>query len=57
MQAISATSLMVLTIVSAGGVLQWMAAGEMNWGIAGPFSCGAILGMVLGRIMHFHCNS
>lgn len=50
MQAVSATSLMVLTIVSAGGVLQWMAAGEMNWHIAAPFSWGAILGMVLGRM-------
>ncbi len=48
--SIAATSLMVLTIVSTGGLLQWMALGNIPWRIGIPFTGGVLLGMALGRL-------
>ena len=45
---IVATSLGVLTIVSLGGVITSTIYGNMNWYIAIPFACGALLGMLVG---------
>ncbi len=49
MRSVTATSLMVLTVVSSGGWLQWLAMGHVHWGIAVPFMAGMVLGMYLGR--------
>lgn len=49
MPAISATTLMVLAIVSCGGLFQWLQAGAMNWAIAGPFVSGVLLTTLLAR--------
>jgi len=49
MHAVTATSLMVLTLVSWGGVAVWTAHGAMTWHLAFPFAAGAVAGMFLGR--------
>lgn len=49
--AIVATSLGVLTIVSLGGVAFSNFYGGMNWTVALPFAGGSILGLLLGRRM------
>ncbi len=49
MHAIAATSLMVLTVVSTGGLLQWLALGDIQWRIAVPFVAGVLVGMFAGR--------
>lgn len=49
MHSVTATSLMVLTLVSLGGLVQWMALGQIHWGLAEPFLGGVISGMVVGR--------
>jgi uncharacterized membrane protein YfcA len=51
MQSVVATSLMVITLVSASGVAASIATGNMNWSIAAPFSAGALAGMVGGRLI------
>lgn len=50
MHAITATSLMVLTLVSLGGVGVWLAHGGLNWSQAIPFAGGAVVGIYLGRL-------
>lgn len=50
MQSIVATSLGVIALISLGGVAGSSLSGNMNWSIAVPFACGAILGMLIGRI-------
>lgn len=49
MRSVTATSLMVLTVVSSGGWLQWLAMGHVHWGMALPFMAGMMVGMYLGR--------
>lgn len=51
MDSITATSLMVLTLLSLGGLAQWASHGEIEWHVALPFIAGATLGMFAGR--HF----
>ena len=48
-QAIVATSLAVITLVSLSGVVSTAIAGHMNWQVAVPFATGAIAGMLGGR--------
>lgn len=48
--SIAATSLMVLTVVSTGGLIQWIAIGNIQWHIGIPFVGGVLIGMVIGRI-------
>lgn len=48
---IVATSLAVIALVSASGVVSTAIAGTMNWSIALPFGAGAMLAMVFGRRM------
>lgn len=49
MQAILATSLAVIALISATGVVSATLIGSMNWSIATPFAGGAMAGMLLGR--------
>lgn len=47
--SITATTLLVLALVSCGGFLQWSVGGGVVWKIAIPFAAGAAFGMVCGR--------
>lgn len=49
MQSVVATSLAVIALVSVTGVAASAASGAIDWGIALPFSGGAIAGMLVGR--------
>jgi len=49
-QAIVATSLAVITLVSLSGVVSTTIAGHMNWHVAAPFAAGALSGMLAGRL-------
>jgi uncharacterized membrane protein YfcA len=49
LHAIVATSLAVITLVSASGVAASALSGHMNWAIAVPFAAGATAGMLGGR--------
>ena len=50
-QSIVATSLAVIALVSASGVLASAAAGHLQWAVALPFSAGALAGMLGGRLV------
>lgn len=50
MQSIIATSLGVIALVSISGVTSSALAGNLDWHIALPFSSGALVGMLLGRL-------
>jgi uncharacterized membrane protein YfcA len=49
MQSAVATSLAVIALISMAGVAASAAAGALAWGIALPFSAGALVGMLGGR--------
>ncbi|GIZ53145.1 sulfite exporter TauE/SafE family protein [Noviherbaspirillum aridicola] len=49
MESIVATSLAVIALVSVSGVASSMVAGRLDWGVALPFSAGALAGMLAGR--------
>lgn len=49
MNAITATVLLVLALVSCGGLLQWSVSGHLAAHLAWPFAAGALVGMVAGR--------
>ncbi len=51
MKSIVATSLAVIALVSATGVVSSSLAGHLAWNVAGPFSSGALLGMLGGRLI------
>ena len=51
MQSIVATSLAVIALVSMSGVTATALAGAMDWGVALPFSAGALAGMLGGRAL------
>jgi uncharacterized protein len=50
-QSIVATSLAVITLVSASGVISTAFAGRMNWDVGIPFAAGAVFGMFSGRLI------
>lgn len=50
MQSILATSLAVIALISAMGVISATFLGDMNWSVALPFAAGALTGMLVGRI-------
>lgn len=50
-QAIVATSLAVITLVSTSAVVSTAIAGRMNWHIGLPFAAGAMAGMLGGRFV------
>ncbi|MBX3617398.1 MAG: sulfite exporter TauE/SafE family protein [Nitrosomonas sp.] len=50
MQSILATSLAVIALVSAMGVITASSLGGMNWPVALPFAAGALGGMLTGRL-------
>lgn len=51
MQSVVATSLAVIALVSATGVVSSAVAGTLNWSAAMPFSAGALAGMAGGRLI------
>lgn len=51
MPSVVATSLAVIALVSATGVLASAASGAMLWAVALPFSAGALAGMLAGRLV------
>ncbi|HJV88528.1 MAG TPA: sulfite exporter TauE/SafE family protein [Noviherbaspirillum sp.] len=51
MESIIPTSLAVIALVSAMGVASSAIAGQLNWGIALPFSLGSLGGMIAGRFI------
>lgn len=50
-QSVLATSLSVIALVSIAGVIASSAAGHLQWAIAVPFSIGALVGMLGGRLV------
>ena len=52
--AIIATSLGVLTLVSSGSVAMAAASGDMLWHIAIPFASGSLCGLLVGRLFARH---
>ncbi|MDR3481448.1 MAG: sulfite exporter TauE/SafE family protein [Burkholderiaceae bacterium] len=50
-KSIVATSLAVITLVSASGVVSSVVAGNLNWSVAQPFAIGALSGMLGGRLV------
>ena len=50
-QSVLATSLAVIALVSMSGVAASSAAGHLQWAIALPFSLGALVGMMCGRLI------
>lgn len=51
LHTIVATSLAVITLVSASGVVSTAMAGRMNWQVGVPFAAGAMLAMLGGRLV------
>ncbi len=49
MHSATSTSLMVLAVVSTGGLLQWLASTGVDWDIGWPFVVGAVAGMAIAR--------
>ena len=54
MRSITATSLAVITFVSASGVVFAALDGQIQWHVALPFAVGAVAGMVAGRRIADH---
>jgi uncharacterized membrane protein YfcA len=50
MKAVIATSMGVLALVSAVGVISAGAAGYLSWEVAWPFATGALAGLLVGRL-------
>lgn len=50
-RSIMATSLAVMALVSVGGVAAAAAQGSIAWGIALPFAAGAVVALLLGRLI------
>lgn len=51
MRSVVASSLAVIALVSATGVIASAATGGMEWSVALPFSSGALAGMLGGRLV------
>lgn len=49
MHAIVATSLTIIALISASGVVSTAVEGRMNWRVGVPFAAGALLGMTAGH--------
>lgn len=49
MESITATSLMVLTLVALAGLAQWAGHGDVPWAVALPFMAASVVGLILGR--------
>jgi uncharacterized membrane protein YfcA len=50
-KSVVATSLAVIALVSATGVVSSAIAGTLNWPVAIPFSASALVGMLAGRMV------
>ncbi|SME94933.1 hypothetical protein SAMN06295900_101246 [Trinickia caryophylli] len=57
MEGIIATSLAVIALVSATGVVASAASGHMPWAVAIPFAAGAVAGMLGGRRIARHLSA
>lgn len=53
MQSVVATSLAVVALISAMGVISAMAMSKLNWSIALSFTVGTLVGMLIGRVFAF----
>lgn len=51
MKSIVATSLAVVALVSATGVIAYLSHGGMQWKIALPFTLATVVGMLAGRLL------
>ena len=51
MQAVVATSLAIIALVSVSGVVSGALARNLNWQIAVPFCAGSLAGMIGGRMI------
>ncbi|HZX26018.1 MAG TPA: sulfite exporter TauE/SafE family protein [Telluria sp.] len=51
MDAVVATSLAVIALVSAAGVASSALSGHLNWAVAVPFCAGSLAGMLGGRVV------
>jgi uncharacterized membrane protein YfcA len=56
MRSVVATSLAVIALVSAGGVVVSTSQGALNWSIGLPFTLGTALGIVGGRSFAKHLS-
>lgn len=56
MRSVVATSLAVIALVSAGGVVVSTSQGALNWSIGLPFTLGTVLGMLGGRHIAKHMS-
>ncbi len=56
MKSVVATSLAVIALVSATGVASSAISGHLNWVVALPFSLGALIGMLMGRVFSSHLS-
>lgn len=50
MTSVTATSLMVLTLVSLAGLAQWASHGAILWSVGLPFMVGTVAGLTAGRL-------
>lgn len=50
-RSVLATSLAVITLVAIGGITAAAAHGSVAWAVALPFSAGAVLGLLIGRLI------
>ena len=51
MASIVATSLMIIALISASGVVASALAGTLSWPVAVPFTVGSLIGMFGGRLV------
>jgi uncharacterized protein len=51
LHSIVATSLAVITLVSTSGVITSGVSGHMNWQVGVPFAAGAMIAMLVGRLV------
>lgn len=57
MRSIQATSLAVIALVSVSGVSAAALEGTLPWAVALPFACGAVLALLLGRLVAGKLNA
>lgn len=50
-RSVQATSLAVMALVSLSGVTSAALHGSLDWGIVGPFAAGAVVALLVGRVL------
>lgn len=56
-RSIFATSLAVISLVSASGIASAAVGGSIRWSVATPFAVGAIVSLLIGRVIARRMNS